>query len=193
MYPRSGPDEATTQKRSLKASEIVLLLILISFVVLIFFGSECLHNHESGRLSASLSNAKQLALSTLMYTADNDEHCPSDYYWMDRILPYVKNKGLYEDPAMQNLEERQYGYAFFKPLSQIDVSTIADPMATPLIFQSTLLYWNATSDLSTLPKPPRYGGANIFAFLDGHGKAMTPTWPPKPIIITLNPEAKNAK
>lgn len=134
----------------------------------------------------STSNIRQLGLAVLMSAADNDDHTPPASEWMDAVMPYVKNMGLYVDPMLEKLKKDEFGFAFYRPMAYLGYENISNPEEVPILFTSTDLRWNATGDLSLLARRVR-GGWGIAAFMDGHAKAMPPTWPEKPIEIKFGP------
>lgn len=140
------------------------------------------------RSDASLSNVKQMSTATILYAIDYDERLPVADRWMDDLYPYIKSDDLYKDHDWVDAPEKEYGFAFFKPLSSVDASTVLDPETVPLIFPSTLGVRNAASDLSTLPATPRSKEGHPVAFLDTHAWRSSATWPDAPVVLTIRPE-----
>ena len=117
-----------------------------------------------------------------MYAADNDDRCPPASEWMDAIYPYMRIRSVYVDPTLIKPKSDEYGYAFYRPASYVGYENVTNTNEVPIVFQSSDLRWNATGDLSRLGKRWRNGGSTV-AFMDGHARAMPPTWPEKPIEI----------
>ncbi|MCH8979317.1 MAG: hypothetical protein IH945_08770 [Armatimonadetes bacterium] len=158
---------------------MVVLLIIVALLFPVFA------QHRNGR-DPALSNIKQLALGNLMYAADNDDRLPVAERWMDVLVPHLNGEQLFVDPDLKDRQEDEYGYAFFRPLSGASIGAVVEPGTVPLLFQSSLLHRNATSDLTTRPKTSNGRRLNV-AFLDGHAKYMQPEWPESPIVLSFRP------
>ncbi len=180
-YPRPAPPSTEVSRWFVASFACFVLLIL---AVILF---PVVTKDRGSRRSITLSNMKQLALATMMYTDDNDEHLPPAESWMDVIEPYHKNDRIAHDDSIKDRKDDEYGFAFFEPVSCINPWSVVDQAGVPMLFQSVLMGRNAHSDLSTLPSIPRNGKMNIIAFLDGHAKAFPPTWPEYPITVVIDP------
>lgn len=135
------------------------------------------------RRAGSISNLKQIALAHEAYVADFDGFGPPPVSWADSLAPYTsprtvdykKNYSLNfwspHDDRQVDGDGNEFGYAYFRPLGGVQVSSIAHPADVPIVFDSSDLRWNANGDLSLLPDPPRWNGKNLIAFLDGHVRA----------------------
>jgi hypothetical protein len=115
----------------------------------------------------SQSRLKQCDLGAQIYANDYDEVFPLAKTWMDAETPYTKNQTLFYSPAIGDTGTK-YGYAFNIALAGVNLTTIAAPATTLLLFDSTDLSRNATDPITTLPSPPRYGKLNTLAYADGH-------------------------
>lgn len=153
---------------SWKWSVLFIAITVIGIVVLFPVFAQS----RQGSHRFPMSSVKQLASGIHMYAQDHDEHLPLASSWMDLILPYTKNEKVFVAPLLENPKPGEYGIAFFKPLSGIDMKTVVDPESVPLVFESQLLGWNAASSLSSLPNPPRYEGSHMIGFLDGHARSF---------------------
>jgi hypothetical protein len=83
--------------------------------------------------SACLSNAKQLALATLMYSQDYDEHFPplkSYSKFQTVVMPYVRNNSIFGCP------ETGKRYMLNANLHQIVQSKIKSPAKTVLLYDA---------------------------------------------------------
>lgn len=167
-----------------------LLLVLAAVVVFypVFVGSA-----EPRHLRSTLSHAKQLATACQLYMADFDQRLPIASRWMDSIYPYLKNEDIFIDPDLVDRKEGEYGFAFFELLSGVDASAVTDPASVPLIFQSSLLHRNVSSDLSTLPVPARSKGGNVVGFLDGHVERLPKDWPESPVVLRFKPDSEHVE
>jgi prepilin-type N-terminal cleavage/methylation domain-containing protein len=162
---------------------VVLAILAIGAVILFPVFARPSHN---GHRNYVLGNLKQLALATVMYAADYDEHLPPAVKWLDVIEPYHKNSQIPHDPTVVDAKQDEYGFAFFEPVELQDLTLLVKPEDVPMAFQSVLMGKNAHSDLRTLPYVPRNKSpANFVAFCDGHVKGLPPTWPGGPIVIEL--------
>lgn len=169
--------------------EALIVLAILAIVVVILFPVFARPSH-TGHRNYVISNLKQLALATMMYAADYDEHLPPAEKWMDAIYPYHKNSQIHHDPTVVDSEQDEYGIAFFDPVSLADLNAIANVGDVPMVFQSVLMGKNAHSDLRTLPFVSRNKSpVNFVALLDGHVKGFPPTWPEHPITIVLDPSS----
>ena len=111
-----------------------------------------------------------MVLGCVMYAYDYDEKLPFASKWMDTIVPYTKNQGVFHDPSREN--DSEYGYAFEGRASGLDSSKVDAPDAYPLIFDSTLTGKSAAGPTSTMPLPGRHEGTNSVGYLDGHAKSI---------------------
>lgn len=127
------------------------------------------HNPTIDDLYAtSQSRLRQLSASMLTYASDYDDHLPPAGQWMDVTYAYNHNSLLYHSPALESQGVNVFGYAFNLDLAGADLSSLADPYSTPMLFDSTVLTRNATALPSTMPNPPRYRGRNTVSYADGH-------------------------
>ena len=129
--------------------------------------------------AAALSNVKQLDLAALMYSNDADDRYPSAGIWMDLILPYVKDKGIFHAPGLPDPDV--FGVAFRRSLSRVKTDDVEQPATTVVVFDSTDTRWNANGELNLLPQPGRYGDHNVVSFVDGTVKVI-PAGPLGPAV-----------
>lgn len=119
------------------------------------------------------TNMASVAVGLTMYAGDHDDRLPLADNWMDSTIAYVGTKRDFHAPALPRL---QYGIALRKSLAGKPLTTIKDINLTALVFDSTLHEWNASGQLSTLPKPPRYGngtaGGNVVGFANGTARIV---------------------
>ena len=133
-----------------------------------------------------LSNMKELDLSALMWSSDNDQREPDADKWTDEIMPYIKNAQILRCPAAPGLE---CGYAMYRPLSGYNTDDLERPAETVIFFESDLGHRNAAGTYADLPAVPRHNGGNIYAYADGHVK-WSKTPPPQPPLPPLDPGAR---
>lgn len=126
-----------------------------------------LHPSREALYGQSTTRLQALNGGLLIYASDNDGKLPLAGNWVDATLPYVRTLSTYRSPVVERRVPTDFGYAYNSALSGADLST-SDRGTTVSIFDSTILTRNASSDLSTLPRPPRYGSANTIVYLDGH-------------------------
>jgi len=116
----------------------------------------------------SQTRMKQLSVALIEYANDNDNRLPLANKWMDETLPYCYDSEVYRSPQVERSHPDLFGYAFNFDLSGLNIAEIADPATTISLFDSTVLTWNATASLSTMPNPPRYRDKNTIGYADGH-------------------------
>ncbi|MCH7904421.1 MAG: hypothetical protein IH944_07625 [Armatimonadetes bacterium] len=170
----------------------VFVVILIAALLFPVFAQD-----KNGGYSRTMDNLKRLATANTLYAEDFDGRLPVAERWMDSI---VSREGQYPiaeetliDPELSERKDGQYGFAFYKPLSSIEIASVANPWDFPMLFQSTLLERNATGDLSTLPDQPRNGHTNYFATLDTHVSSRKPPWPESPIVLSFKPDSEDGE
>jgi len=118
-----------------------------------------------------LSNIKQITLAFIMYADDYDSHLPDAASWTDRLGLYTKNQDIFHD-TLAEIRPPDCGYAFRSSASKLNINTLKAPATFALDFDSDLLGRNASSDLSTLPRPGRHGGQDSIGYADGHAKSV---------------------
>jgi prepilin-type N-terminal cleavage/methylation domain-containing protein/prepilin-type processing-associated H-X9-DG protein len=89
--------------------ELLVVIAIIAILAAILFPVFATARESARRASCS-SNIRQLGIAALMYAQDNDDLLPLPYtYWGDwcsvnttwrqRIIPYVKNTGIFHCPS----------------------------------------------------------------------------------------------
>lgn len=111
----------------------------------------------------SQTRLEKVAKAVLAYAADNDGILPGKN-WMDATECYTNDPEAYRSPAVGG---DGFGFAFNSSLVGKKLSAIPDHSSTVMLFDSTVIERNAVADVSTMPKPGRYGSQNTVAFLDG--------------------------
>jgi prepilin-type processing-associated H-X9-DG protein len=128
----------------------------------------------AGRASMAqcLSNVKQLALGYLMYASDYDERMPLADKWCDGIYPYIRNEEVLRCPA----DDEQWSYAMNYKASRQSLGLVERPAETIILFETEPSRKNAYDEEgmpgTTIANPERHGGQNVFAYVDGHAKAI---------------------
>jgi prepilin-type processing-associated H-X9-DG protein len=186
-----GAATPTTGKAGGTLLQVVLALVVVGIATAVLFPL-FLGVQETYHGPRPLSVAKQQALALMLYTVDNGDRLPPAETWVDASWDYAMADRIYQDPSIVERKEGEYGFAFFDPVSLIDLRTLVNPAGVPLVFQSVLMRRNAHSDLGTLPRIPRsfrgQKGLNIIAFCDGHVKGYPPSWPERPIVVAIKNE-----
>jgi len=113
-----------------------------------------------------LWSVRETTLGCVMYAEDHDERFPKAGGWMDLTFPYIKSEMVFHD--VSGVKPGDYGYAFRTKASNLNQSTVKDASQFELLFDSTLLYRNASSELESLPRPGRHFGFDTIGLLDGH-------------------------
>jgi prepilin-type processing-associated H-X9-DG protein len=89
---------------------------------------------------------------------------------MDAAGRYRKPENWSHCPAVHPFSLSAFGYAFNSNLSGKKVTAIANPAATPMLYDSTNLARNASDPVTSLPEPPRHGAGNNLGYADGHAR-----------------------
>ena len=85
--------------------------------------------------TSSLSNAKQLALATMMYVQDYDERFPSGKTMAEikpKLMPYLKNKAVFVDPTSGK------DFVYNAGLSKLSQILLKDPRNSVLFYSPTV-------------------------------------------------------
>jgi hypothetical protein len=109
---------------------------------------------ERAKRTAALSNAKQIAMALMMYSADYDDYLPyvqSTAGLKAALMPYLKNEGIWDtyNPGAR--------FLFNMCLSGVSCVSIEEPAKTPMIYESA----------------PFKDGTRIVAFADGHASRLS--------------------
>jgi prepilin-type processing-associated H-X9-DG protein len=129
----------------------------------------------AARLARCESNLHQIGLATLMYAQDYDDRMPLRRNWSDGIYPYVKNWSVYVCPeaARQDVSPINTAarpgppsYAFNSRLTGIRSARVKHTEAAPMLYDSSMLRWNAADPVWTFAR--RHNDGGIVAYLDGH-------------------------
>lgn len=123
---------------------------------------------ERAKQVISQSNLKQLSLGIIQYEQDHDEMMPDAAKWVDKIMPYVRDKALFHDPSAPASEA--YSYAYNRTLSHQTLAVLYAPASTVMLFESTKGVKNAADTGQSVPRPGRHLGGTDYAFADGHVK-----------------------
>jgi prepilin-type processing-associated H-X9-DG protein len=173
------PDNALTPKKTRWPLVIVGLVACLALVVVLTpvnLWPVDFNRLEQAQSNACLGNAKRLALSWLMYSADNGNRLPPKGDWQAATLAYSKTDAVYHCPVAAKNELEIYGYAGFIPVAGLNPDKIDDIAFQPMIFDSSLLGKSEWSGLESLPSPARHRGRNTVAFADGHAKRVATGW-----------------
>jgi prepilin-type N-terminal cleavage/methylation domain-containing protein/prepilin-type processing-associated H-X9-DG protein len=106
------------RRRAFTLIELLVVIAIIAILAAILFPVFA-QAREAARKSSCQSNLKQIGLSIMMYTQDNDETMPpmavcaagniyqfpdgsvgSCWLWYHPLFPYIKNYGIYNCPSM---------------------------------------------------------------------------------------------
>lgn len=105
-----------------------------------------------------------------MYASDFDNRLPRSDAWMDRLMPYAANERIFHD--IEGIKKGEFGYAFRKSASTLNLEVLKDQAAFVMVFDSSLKERNATSELWSLPNPGRHAGGDNLCFADSHVKRL---------------------
>jgi prepilin-type processing-associated H-X9-DG protein len=125
---------------------------------------------EKARQTSCLSNCKQMALGTLMYTQDYDEVLPpKDTAWQPMLLPYHRNVKLYRCPSALT---EPVSYAMNAEILGKKLKKVPEAETVPLLFDAGAhppYALAAPTEIAYRHGGKRYGNV---AFLDGHAKVQ---------------------
>lgn len=165
------PDQSGSSKQPFNWIGCAIGVVILVGAIYLFWPMH--GGKDSARNTACLSYTKQMAIASLMYAGDHDDHLPLRDSWMDAITPLAKNNTMmFQCPTLysKGRDENIYGYAFYGPLSGALVPK--QPETVPLVFDSLNLARNASGTLESAPKPGRHatskGPRNSVAYADGH-------------------------
>jgi prepilin-type N-terminal cleavage/methylation domain-containing protein/prepilin-type processing-associated H-X9-DG protein len=109
------------RSRAFTLIELLVVIAIIAILAAILFPVFA-QAKLAAKKAASVSNAKQLMLSSLLYVNDFDDrwvpsfvfpndwgNCPW-YVWFDLVYPYMKNRELLADPANSQTLQRTGNY-----------------------------------------------------------------------------------
>jgi prepilin-type N-terminal cleavage/methylation domain-containing protein/prepilin-type processing-associated H-X9-DG protein len=103
---------AGSRGRGFTLIELLVVIAIIAILAAILFPVFA-QAREKARQSGCLSNLKQIGTALMMYTQDNDEAYPCNWFgslwptvpngraykWMDAVFPYVKNEHVFTCPS----------------------------------------------------------------------------------------------
>lgn len=142
-------------------------LTLLFFAIAILFPVYASARWAS-RKTQCLTNLKDLAKGLVLYSADHADRLPPAKIWRDATASHL-DSGDFRCPLVERSSAS--GYAFSARLGGHSLNGLPDPMNTVLLFESTLTGSNPAGGLESLPRPPRHGSVNHWAFADGAVKA----------------------
>jgi prepilin-type processing-associated H-X9-DG protein len=122
-----------------------------------------------------MSNMKQLALGTLMYSEDFDERLPVAAQWSEKIAPYLKKAAQSEtnhsgDPFLCPAAESPASYGMNAALSGVSMSDMEVAQVNVLLFEADAPNRSFAGGVQDVARE-RHDGAPNFAFADGHAKS----------------------
>ncbi|AIE86227.1 H-X9-DG-CTERM domain-containing protein [Fimbriimonas ginsengisoli] len=118
-----------------------------------------------------LSNIKQVAMASVLYSQDYDETLPTATTWATSLYPYAKNATLFSCPTLIKAGKKG-GFAMDSRLSGLRTATIQNPRDTVLFFESTTEALGASDPQTSLLRKSRHDGKVNFALADGHAQAL---------------------
>jgi len=178
---------------------VVGLIIIPILAAILFpvFGSA----RGAARQVSCLSNMKQLALASLMYTQDYDERMPMVQNWQEGMVPYIRREDVFHCPEVSPAGDiaglNSTAYAYNSALDQVRLAQVPEPKNTVLHFETTNFSRNASDALTSLPHPARHrkssGAGNNVSFVDGHAVFWPESDPlPEGRILTEAPDTFTA-
>ena len=140
--------------RLIEVFAVLAMLAVLAAVLFPVFAK----SHEKARQSSCMSNLKQLALGTIQFANEHEDHLPGAITWQEDIMPYVKNKMLFVCP-----DQKTISYAINPHVAGRKLDDIPDKETTVLLYEA---------DEHGQPDFPHNDGAN-YAFVDGHVKWLS--------------------
>ncbi len=105
---------------------------------------------------------RTLGDALLLYLADHDLRLPLADRWATDLSAYTHSQRPFSCPKIDLDGKREYGHAYVRSLSGLDIGNLGDLSAVPAIYDSTDRSWNAAGTPSGVPD----GVCNV-ANLDG--------------------------
>jgi prepilin-type N-terminal cleavage/methylation domain-containing protein/prepilin-type processing-associated H-X9-DG protein len=186
------------QRRGFTLIELLVVIAIIAILAAILFPVFA-RAREKARQTSCLSNVKQIALATIMYTQDYDETLPryhrptpapieypdgsmaSGMLWQAALHPYINNTQVFNCPSSTyrwdggHTDNLRYGYT--RHIGGLSLARIDEPSSTFLLGDSAAL--DGTNPMTYVLYHNYYdrthlatrhnGGANI-GHVDGHAK-----------------------
>jgi len=186
-------------RRGFTLIELLVVIAIIAILAAILFPVFA-RAREKARSASCLSNVKQIGLAILMYAQDFDETYVDarwwgNYFWCDRVVPYMKNTQLFVCPSHKgdlcasgtcsnhNAHVRYpdlgYGYnhyhisypSGFVGVSGKQMAAVMSPASVFMVMDFQCYYTATTGsvDGSKGYANKHNGGTNI-CYADGHAK-----------------------
>jgi prepilin-type processing-associated H-X9-DG protein len=155
-----------------ESSKLVRTLLKLSIAIaiiafLIFLALPKMHKDtELPRIVICRSNLRQISLSVLIYSQDNDGSLPTSEKWNDMIVEYMGNEKSYRCPLVEKQAKKTSTYFLNRNLRNLKEPNLADVV---LLFEGQPR-WNQTGGAEDMVY--RHGKekdpiCNV-AFADGH-------------------------
>ncbi|MDH7570134.1 MAG: hypothetical protein QHJ73_11175, partial [Armatimonadota bacterium] len=125
---------------------------------------------EAATAASCQSNLKQLTTALRTYAFEHEGRLPQAENWSVALLPYLPNAEVLRCPADRG--QHACSYAMNVRLSGRKLSDILNHEKVVAFFDSDSDAEDPADVGGSLPDPPRHGGVNHVAFLDGHVEAL---------------------
>ena len=188
------------RKQRIKAFTLIELLVVIAIISILaaILFPVFARARENARRASCMSNIKQIALSSIMYSQDYDERlvpyqntAAPILSWYQILQPYIKNNQVLFCPSDSNSDSSKppiynnisYGwnwyYLCYLPNSNfssggLSLAAISAPSETVMVGDSQGTVTGATAygiySQTLLLSPPRHLGGMNMGFVDGHVK-----------------------
>ena len=101
-----------------------------------------------------MANLRSVSVAMNLYCTENNDHYPPRGKWMDALATVGIRSRSERCPTVGNLFKNRYGFAMNRDAAGKTQSQVR--FGTPLVFDSTMLDRNATTDLTSLPTSGRH-------------------------------------
>ena len=110
------------------------------------------------------------------YVAQNGGRLPDSGSWMDQLSRNAATRETLTPSFLRPWYDAPVGFAFFDPLSGVELSRIENSDEVPLVFLSSKSEWNATGGIEDLALPTSGREYFLVLFCDGSVRRMPPEW-----------------
>lgn len=152
--------EEQRRARRFEGLTLYLTFLIVSLIVVPVLQSA----NAAAAASSCLSNAKERALTVVMYASDFDERLPPAGKWQS----VTEQSRLSQESMHCRNATAPINYAMNSSLSLFALNKLDEPADTVLLFEADAYLQNASGGAEWFVR--RHNGAGSLAFADGHAK-----------------------